>query len=104
MKYSIPKERILRPSHDDEGCDIAAGTPALEPGFGSRSLGVVSREVETAEQCAFSSLVQLLRRAEGLSIEQLAERARVDAGELVSIESDVRHQPRPRTVHQLAQF
>jgi transcriptional regulator with XRE-family HTH domain len=50
----------------------------------------------------FGSLIQLLRREKGLTLEKLAEKARVDIGELVNIEQDPDYEPRPRTVHQLA--
>jgi transcriptional regulator with XRE-family HTH domain len=49
-------------------------------------------------------LVHQLRRRDGLSVAQLAERLRVDAEELASIERDPNYVPRPRTMHQLADY
>ncbi len=101
MKFVIPKDRTLSDSHDDDGFDVAAGAVALDPQF------VASRDAlaaDVAEHFAFRSLVRLLRRDRGLSLAQLAEQARVDLAELVGIENDVRFQPRPRTIHQLAGF
>jgi transcriptional regulator with XRE-family HTH domain len=56
------------------------------------------------ELLAFGSLVRLLRRSRGLSVEQLADAARVDPVEILSVECNPKHSPRPRTVHQLAAF
>jgi transcriptional regulator with XRE-family HTH domain len=50
----------------------------------------------------FGSLIQLLRREKSLTLEKLAEKARVDINELINIEQDPDYEPRPRTVHQLA--
>ena len=49
-------------------------------------------------------LVHQLRRRDGLSVAQLAERLRVDSEELASIERDPNYVPRPRTMHQLADY
>jgi HTH-type transcriptional regulator, competence development regulator len=51
---------------------------------------------------AFGKLINLCRRSKGLSVEQLAERARVDLSELINIEHDLRYRPEPRTVYQLS--
>jgi HTH-type transcriptional regulator, competence development regulator len=106
MKYSIPKERILSASHDDEGYEIAAGFSALTPDFSANVPCDCSdaNVEESVDRCAFSSLIQLLRRAKKLTVGRLAELARVEASELLMIENDMRYLPRPRTVHQLAQF
>ncbi len=49
-------------------------------------------------------LVHQLRRRDSLSVAQLAERLRVDVDELMSIERDPNYVPRPRTMHQLADY
>lgn len=51
---------------------------------------------------AFGILIRQLRRRDGLSIEDLAKKARVSEDELHEIESNPDHKPRPRTVHQLS--
>jgi|SRR6266852_3830223 len=104
MKYSIPKERILSASHDDAKFDVAAGTPALDPTFGVEGSPFSSAEHGGMEHWAFSRFVQLLRRGKGLSIERLAEKACIEVRELERIECDAQYEPRPRTVHQLAEF
>ncbi|EDX79995.1 MAG: XRE family transcriptional regulator [Alphaproteobacteria bacterium] len=51
---------------------------------------------------AFGVLVRQLRRRQQWTVDQLAQKARVDPGELRSIERDPHYRPRPRVVHQLA--
>lgn len=102
MKYSIPKDRILSASHDDDRFDVAAGTPAIDPAVDGLRVCDKAADSERMEYCALGSLMQLLRREKGLTMEKLAEEARVDLSELVGIECDVRYEPKPRTVHQLA--
>lgn len=51
-----------------------------------------------------SALLQLLRRRDNLSYEQLAQRARVDPEEVKSIETDSTYTVRPRTIYQLEHF
>ena len=47
------------------------------------------------------ALLQMLRRREHLSIDELAQKARVDAAELRRIELDPAFDPNPRTIFQL---
>lgn len=48
------------------------------------------------------ALVQMLRRRDHLSVDELAQRARVDVAELRRIELDPSYDPNPRTIFQLA--
>ena len=57
----------------------------------------------TALRQAMSALLQLLRRREGLSHDELAKRARVESEEIRRIESDLSYMPNPRTIYQLEQ-
>lgn len=52
---------------------------------------------------ALSALVQLLRKRDNLSEEELANRARVDVSEIRRIECDRSYIPAPRTIYQLEQ-
>lgn len=52
---------------------------------------------------ALSALVQLLRKRDNLSEEELANRARIDVTEIRRIESDRSYIPAPRTIYQLEQ-
>lgn len=59
-------------------------------------------EVEALHE-GLSTLIQLLRRREGMSEEDLAKKARVDVEELRLIEVDRSYTPSPRTIYQLEQ-
>jgi len=51
-----------------------------------------------------SALLVMLRRRDGLSEDELAARARVDAAEVRRIEYDPSYTPQPRTIYQIEQF
>lgn len=53
---------------------------------------------------SLGALVQLLRRRERLTPEELAARARIDLQEVQKVEGDPTFAPSPRTVYQLEQF
>lgn len=68
-------------------------------------VGVENQERVEAEALheGLSALIQLLRRREGMSEEDLAKRARVDVEEIRRIEVDRSYTPSPRTIYQLEQ-
>jgi len=53
---------------------------------------------------AFGVLIHQLRRRDQVSVAVLATKARIDAEEIKLIEWDPNYRPRPRTVHQLAEY
>ena len=57
----------------------------------------------TASPPVFGRLIALLRKEKGLTIADLAQRARVDEQELRRIEAEIETEPKPRTVTQLAE-
>lgn len=59
---------------------------------------------EIALQRSLGVLLQMLRRREGLTEDELAAHARIDASEIKKIEADSSHAPKPRTIYQLEQF
>lgn len=59
-------------------------------------------EAETLHE-GLSALIQLLRRKEEMSEEDLAKKARVDVEEIRRIELDRSYTPTPRTIYQLEQ-
>lgn len=103
MKIEFTKEWCLRmaelEAQSTSDLDIGAGplvkqaAPAAE--------GVAAQMPDP--NFAFGRFVRLMRRHKQLSLEKLAEDARVEITELVEIEEDARHVPDPRTVYQLAQ-
>lgn len=52
----------------------------------------------------FHLLIQNLRRARGLSVDELASRTHVDRHELVALERDPQSRPTPLTLHKLSEF
>jgi len=102
MNFNISKEWLLRHAEKDDKVEISAGQLDLEDLIAhKRALGA-SKEPTEVPVPAFGKLINLCRRSKGLSMEQLAERARVDLSELINIEHDLRYRPEPRTVYQLS--
>jgi transcriptional regulator with XRE-family HTH domain len=79
---------------------------------GFREMWSSNGEAEAPEQALtpqgtspipFGRLISLRRRDSHLTMEQLADKANIDLGELVTIEAGQCSDPQPRTVHALAQ-
>jgi HTH-type transcriptional regulator, competence development regulator len=102
MKIEFTKEWCLRMAQLEEESGAAFGA-GFQPATND-----LTKPAETEatpilnSNIAFGRFVQLMRRKNRLTIEKLAEAARVDVTELVEIEEDARHVPEPRTVYQLA--
>lgn len=104
MKFEFTKEWCLRMAELEaqSPSDFGVGTGAFTRQVAQAPVeDVVARTPEL--NVAFGRFVRLMRRQQHLSLEKLAEDARVEITELVEIEEDVRHQPDARTVYQLAQ-
>jgi len=87
---------LVRMANIEDSCrTISAGGMAAD-------LGMVAH-VAGESQKIFGRLIEFARRAKGLTVEQLAERADVDVAEIVDIERHDDSIPSPRTVYQLAQ-
>jgi transcriptional regulator with XRE-family HTH domain len=102
MKIEFTKEWCLHMA------ELEAQAGAVEAGVGVPvdESDVTHIEASTVRELdpniAFGRFVRLMRRNQKLSLEKLAEDARVEVTELVGIEEDTRHRPDPRTVYQLA--
>jgi HTH-type transcriptional regulator, competence development regulator len=99
------RERILR----DADLNIEAGFPLRDVEalnmFVSRDLVAGSMAPVLEMAITFGTLIELSRRQRKLTVEELAQKARVDVAELVAIEKkQTGHVPKPRTIHQLATF
>lgn len=84
--------RLMAEAEDQYQAISAAGLAA--------DLGLLRTEAPAAS-LLFARFVQIARRAQGLSVEELAERAQIDVSQLVAIESEGAA-PVPRAVYQLA--
>ena len=95
MKLDMNKEWYEKKIAQEGDLEVGAGIPLEETDVpeDSQCIGGQAQD-EFIERHAFGSLVQLLRRSKGLSVEQLADASRVDPAEIISIERDPKHSPR----------
>ena len=98
MKERIASEAWLRQMADAEDRCGAVSVGGLAVDLG------VLRSASADKPRVLSRFIELARRARGMTVEILAERADVDLGELVAIERDEDVSPTPRTVYQLARL
>ena len=106
MKILVSNDWLRRKVGADPEVDIEAG-PSIST---LEAIGMfLPAELNSADKSkvvrlveAFGVLVRQLRRQKQWSIEELAQRARVDPEELRCIERDPHYRPRPRVVHQLS--
>jgi HTH-type transcriptional regulator, competence development regulator len=96
MKLTLTKDWFVRRAALEADIDVAAGLSARNPSLDEAQSG------PSEARLAFGPLVQLMRRKNLMSMEKLAEEARVDLVEIVGIERDPGFRPEPRTVHQIA--
>jgi transcriptional regulator with XRE-family HTH domain len=68
----------------------------------AHDLGILERPT-TDRLHVFGKLIEFARRAQRLTVAELARKADIDLGELVLIEKDDRAIPEPRTVYKLAE-
>lgn len=100
MKLNVTKEWCLAMAKKEAGCEVGAGHLAHNPIEECAQALSLPHGNET--RAAFGSLVALMRRDAGLTREQLADKADVDAADIVNIEADNQYLPEPRTVYKLA--
>ncbi|PBJ21585.1 Helix-turn-helix domain protein [Pseudomonas ogarae] len=97
MKIEFSKEWFKKMAELEGDSPIGAGT------YGLRASSITPQNQDETN-VVFGRFVRLMRRQQGLTVEQLADRANIDLSELVDIEDDSRYKPGPRTVYQLANF
>lgn len=92
---------------DEAGIDPAdfarAGRAAANRALAAAKRKASADDVGTLHE-GLSVLLQLLCRRDGVSHEQLAQQARIEAEEINRIETDLTYMPNPRTIYQLEQF
>jgi transcriptional regulator with XRE-family HTH domain len=105
MKMNLSKKWLRQRATLDDKADVSAGTLDLNRLPAARPSNVVSMEASGETESpspAFGRLINLWRRKNGLRIDVLAEKARIDVAELIEIERNLNYVPEPRTVYQLA--
>lgn len=103
MKIEISKDWCVRMARHEGDAEVGAGRLAIDPVFDGERISADAGE-EEGPIVAFGRFVNLMRRQRGMSLEQLADDADVDMGDLVEIESDPNHRPELRTAYQLANY
>ncbi|MGH7138250.1 MAG: helix-turn-helix domain-containing protein [Pirellulales bacterium] len=90
-------EWLLKMADIEDNCSLAVGGLAHEFGMLEPSGAAPS-----VARTAFAKLIELRRRERRLTVEQLAQRADIDLGEVVGLERGDECTPEPRTVYKLA--
>src|SRR5437660_5853174 len=107
MKLNLTKEWLTKRAERDDKAEISAGVFSIDM-FKSKQrphqVASINAGADEDPRPAFGRLINLWRRKKGLRMDQLADRARIDMGELVAIEHDIHYTPEPRTVYQLAKI
>lgn len=103
MKIEISKDWCLHMAQREGDAEIGAGRLAIDPVFDGERIPADVAE-EEGPNVAFGRFVNLMRRQQGMSLEQLAVDADVDMADLVEAESDPYHRPELRTAYQLANY
>ena len=116
MKLCVSSEWLWEAIQNDEDIETEAGRLIHRSSDVVKAMHAAERLVqEEPEQAAqaheprhldhvMGRFVHMARLKDKLTPAQLAERIRVDAEEIVSLEINPDFQPRNRTVHQLAQY
>lgn len=100
MKINVTKEWCMTMAQTEAGAEVGVGLIAVDPVFdGEVALNDMLRD---ESRLAFGRFLNLMRRGRGWSIEELAEHADIEVGEIMSIEEDAHYFPEARTVYQMA--
>src|SRR3990170_4870507 len=104
LHAGVPRQERPESLHRNALVERAVAEPdgCISVGGLAQELGFLRLTPATAPR-VFGKFVEFARRELGWSTERLAEEAKIDLAELVSIESDRDFIPQPRTVVQLAQ-
>lgn len=112
MRLHFTSDWLRKHIENDPEMECEAGFPLENTGPLKSFLLEENSEksMETAEIVhlpttgVLSRLIFQVRRRDKLTIAQLANKIRVEEIEIESIENDVNHIPRPRTIHQIALY
>jgi transcriptional regulator with XRE-family HTH domain len=102
MRLERNKDWWMARARREGDAAVGVGLLAFDPAPEERPSSAQGTANEDT-RIAFGKFVNLMRRRRGLSMEQLAVEADLDASELLVIEDDVHYVPEPRTVFKLAQ-
>lgn len=100
MKFDIPKAWFVQSAEIEGDSEVGAGHLAFldEPKVEKSA----TTDFAVEWRLAFGRFVELMRRKRGWTIQQLADKADIDVGELLVIEKNPQHEAELSTVHGLA--
>lgn len=98
MKFTFSKEWCRKNALLEGDTEVRVGSPEIQENESASD----PLDFYAAARLAFGRFIQLMRRNNSLTAEQLADSADIDVEEIVSIEADLHYAPEPRTVYQLA--
>lgn len=103
MRSPLMSDDVFRRRAEEENsCMISAIGLDILSQEEKEGVGATAQEEHpNVIRLAFGTLVSFRRRALKMSLEELAEKARVELEELFRIEEDAMYVPEPRTVHNL---
>ncbi len=108
MKLHFTSDWLRSHIENDPDIECEAGFPLLGAEPLKTFAGVVpaapDEDVTENRPVVLYQLVRQLRRRDGLTRAQLADKIRIDAQEVETIEIEPEYVPKPRTVHQLADY
>lgn len=111
MKLCVDNDWLRRQIGNDPIADAEAGrvirrsadvVKAAEAAAQPHAVAVAG--APKREDAPFALLIHMTRRRDRLTVAQFAERIRVSAEEVAAIEKDPRYSPRPRTIHNIAEY
>ncbi len=103
MKLEVTKAWCLAAARHEGDVEVGAGAVAFDHEPTVNKTEAHGHETTTdPAHLAFGRTIQLLRRKNRMTMEALAQDARVELSEVVAIETDASYRPEPRSVSQLA--
>jgi HTH-type transcriptional regulator, competence development regulator len=105
MRFNINREWLAKYADEEDCVEVTAGRLGLNDleAQTSERRALLAQEPEVSQAVPiFGRFINMCRRKRGLTLERLAEKARIDVSELLKIEMDIRYRPEPRTVYQLS--
>lgn len=102
MNLKVTEPMAQKMAELEEGCSVTAGRLETDSFYREVAERTSIPAGKEAYLGVLSRLVNMARRSAGLSIEQLAHRADIDALEIFRIEEEAGGAPEPRVVSRLA--
>lgn len=103
MKFHIPATWCEDMARKEIGMEIGAGLLSIDPSFAEEK-SVSNNSFSEDSKIPLNRFVHLMRRKKGLTLEQLADQADIDLGDLLNIEEDAHFTPDVRAIYKLSKI